>query len=67
LPLVFEAGLYTKALLFLDVGAAYAITSLNLIWVTFMSQCFLREKVTKTRWVGVCLIFIGVGLVVART
>jgi hypothetical protein len=31
LPLVFEAGLYTKALLFLDVGAAYAITSLDLI------------------------------------
>jgi undecaprenyl phosphate-alpha-L-ara4N flippase subunit ArnE len=44
-----EAELYTKALLFLDVGAAYAISSLNLISVTFMSQCLLREKVTKTR------------------
>jgi undecaprenyl phosphate-alpha-L-ara4N flippase subunit ArnE len=44
-----EAALYTKALLFLDVGAAYAISSLNLISVTFMSQCLLREKVTKTR------------------
>jgi drug/metabolite transporter (DMT)-like permease len=65
--LVLEAALYTKALLFLDVGAAYAISSLNLISVTFMSQCLLREKVTKTRWIGVCLIFIGVGLVVART
>jgi drug/metabolite transporter (DMT)-like permease len=65
--MVLEAALYTKALLFLDVGAAYAISSLNLISVTFMSQCLLREKVTKTRWIGVCLIFIGVGLLVART
>jgi drug/metabolite transporter (DMT)-like permease len=47
--LVLETALYTKALLFLDVGTAYAISSLNLISVTFMSQCLLREKVTKTR------------------
>jgi len=65
--LVLEAAPYTKALLFLDVGAAYSISSLSLISVTFMSQCLLRERVTKTRWIGVCLIFIGVGLVVART
>jgi drug/metabolite transporter (DMT)-like permease len=65
--LALEAALYTKALLFLDVGAAYAISSLSLISVTFMSQCLLRERVTKIRWIGVCLIFIGVGLVVART
>jgi undecaprenyl phosphate-alpha-L-ara4N flippase subunit ArnE len=65
--LALEAAVYTKALLFLDVGAAYAISSLNLISTTLMSRCFLREKVTRTRWVGVCLIFIGVGLVVART
>jgi len=53
-------------LLFLDVGAAYAISSLNLISITFMSRCLLREKVTRMRWIGVCLIFIGVGLVAAR-
>ena len=49
------------------VGAAYTIGSLNLIAVTFMSRCLLREKVTRKRWIGVCLIFIGVGLVAART
>jgi undecaprenyl phosphate-alpha-L-ara4N flippase subunit ArnE len=65
--LVLEAVIYTKALLFLNVGAAYVISSLNLISVTLMSRCLLREKVTRMRWVGVCLIFIGVGLVVART
>ena len=65
--LVVESLIYTNALLLLDVGAAYAISSLSLISVTFMSQCLLRERVTRTRWIGVCLIFIGVGLVVART
>jgi undecaprenyl phosphate-alpha-L-ara4N flippase subunit ArnE len=65
--LFLETVIYTKALLFLDVGVAYAISSLNLISITLMSRCLLREKVTRKRWIGVCLIFIGVGLVVART
>ena len=65
--LLIEKVIYSQALLFLDVGAAYAIGSLNLISVTFMSRCLLREKVTRMRWIGVCLIFIGVGLVAART
>jgi drug/metabolite transporter (DMT)-like permease len=65
--LLIEKIIYSQALLFLDVGAAYAIGSLNLISVTFISRCLLREKVTRMRWIGVCLIFIGVGLVAART
>ena len=64
--LLIEKLIYSEALLFLDVGAAYAIGSLNLISVTFMSRGLLREKVTRMRWIGVCLIFIGVGLVAAR-
>ena len=47
-------------------GAAYAISSVNLITITFMSHFLLREKVTRMRWIGVCLIFVGVGLVAAR-
>ena len=65
--LLIEKVIYSQALLFLDVGAAYAIGSLNLISVTFISRCLLREKVTRMRWIGVCLIFVGVGLVAART
>jgi undecaprenyl phosphate-alpha-L-ara4N flippase subunit ArnE len=64
--LLVEKAVYSEALLFLDVGAAYAISSLNLIAITFMSRFLLREKVTRTRWIGVCLIFVGVGLVAAR-
>lgn len=65
--LLIEKVIYSQALLFLDVGAAYAIGSLNLISVTLISRCLLREKVTRMRWIGVCFIFIGVGLVAART
>ena len=65
--LLIETMIYSQALLFLDVGAAYAISSLNLISITFMSRFLLREKVTRKRWIGVCLIFVGVGLVAART
>jgi drug/metabolite transporter (DMT)-like permease len=61
-----EAVAYTKALVYLDVSEAYALGSLNLIAVAILSQWFLQEKVTKVRWLGVCLIFIGVGLVMAR-
>ena len=64
--LVAEKVVYSEALLFLDVGAAYAISSLNLISITFLSRFLLREKVTRKRWIGVCLIFVGVGLVAAR-
>jgi drug/metabolite transporter (DMT)-like permease len=66
LILLIQKMIYSEALRFVDVGAAYAISSLNLIAITFMSRCLLREKVTRMRWIGVCLIFIGVGLVAAR-
>jgi drug/metabolite transporter (DMT)-like permease len=66
LILLIQKMIYSEALLFIDVGAAYVISSLNLIAITFMSRCLLREKVTRMRWIGVCLIFIGVGLVAAR-
>ncbi len=62
-----QSVIYTQALRFLDVGAAYTISSLNLISVTLMSRCLLREKITRMRWIGVCLIVIGVSLVAART
>ena len=65
--LAIETLIYTKALTFLDVGAAYTISSLNLISVTLMSRCFLRENVTRMRWIGIVLISIGVSLVAVRT
>jgi len=62
-----EALLYTEALKFLDVSVAFTICSLNLIAITVLSRLMLREQVSKTRWIGVGLIFVGVALVMART
>jgi undecaprenyl phosphate-alpha-L-ara4N flippase subunit ArnE len=64
--LAFEALLYTQALKFLDVSVAFTISSLNLIAVMLLSQRLLREQVTRTRWIGVALIFTGAVLVMAR-
>jgi undecaprenyl phosphate-alpha-L-ara4N flippase subunit ArnE len=66
IALSIEALLYTEALKLLDVGVAFPLMSLNLISVTLLSQWVLRERVTRTRWVGVCLIFAGAGLVMAH-
>ncbi len=65
--LTMEALIYTEALKFLDVSVAFTILSLNLIMITVLSRLLLKEHVTKTRWIGVGLIFVGVALVMART
>jgi|SRR5258706_16466110 drug/metabolite transporter (DMT)-like permease len=65
--LALEALVYTEALKLLDVSVAFTICSLNLIAITVLSQWFLREQVTKTRWIGVALIFVGAALVMARS
>lgn len=65
--LALEALVYTEALKLLDVSVAFTICSLNLIAITLLSQWLLREQVTRTRWIGVGLIFVGVALVMART
>ncbi len=62
-----RALIYTEALKLLDVSVAFTILSLNLIAITVLSHLILRERVTRTRWIGVGLIFVGVALVMART
>lgn len=65
--LALEALVYTEALKFLNLSAAFAILSLNLIAIALFSQWILRENVTRIRWVGVALIFAGAALVMAGT
>lgn len=65
--LAVEALVYTEALKLLNVSRAFTILSLNLIAITLLSQWILRERVTRTRWIGVCLIFVGAALVMARS
>ncbi len=62
-----EALVYTEALKLLNVSVAFSLMSLNLIAVALLSQWILRERVTRTRWIGVALIFAGAALVMAHT
>lgn len=57
---------YVSALRFLQVGIANPLSSLSFVTVAVLSQWFLRERVTKMRWIGIGLILIGTGLLVAR-
>jgi drug/metabolite transporter (DMT)-like permease len=64
---ILQTLVYVGALRFLQVGIANPISSLSFVTVALLSQWFLRESVTKMRWIGIGLILIGTGLLVART
>lgn len=64
--LALEAVLYTKALVFLNVGVAYAVSSLSLVAIALLSRWLLGERLTGKRWIGVALILAGVLLVTVR-
>jgi uncharacterized membrane protein len=63
---VTEAAVYTDALRLLDVSTAFPIGSLSFVVVTLLSQWFLGEQVTRSRWIGIALICLGTALVVAH-
>lgn len=65
--LAVEALVYTEALKYLNVSIAFPIMSLNLIAIALLSKWVLSEEVTRTRWIGVALIFAGALLVMSRT
>jgi drug/metabolite transporter (DMT)-like permease len=62
---IVEIAVYTNALRLLAVSTAFAISSLSFVTVAVFAAWLLRERVTPMRWLGVALIVIGVGLIVA--
>jgi drug/metabolite transporter (DMT)-like permease len=54
---------YTVALKFLDLGTAFALTSLSFVFVALLSRLLLGEAVTPIRWLGVALIVGGTVLI----
>jgi len=63
---ILQVLFYVSALRFLQVSIANPLSSLSFVTVAVLSQWFLRESVTKMRWIGIGLILIGTGLLVAR-
>jgi multidrug transporter EmrE-like cation transporter len=60
---IVQMGLYSVALRYLGVGAAFGIASLSFVMVALLSKFVLREAVTPIRWLGVCLIVTGTILI----
>ena len=63
LVFVVQMAVYTAALRFLAVGAAFAIASLSFAFVALLSKWFLREEVTPIKWLGIVLIMVGTSLI----
>src|ERR1700761_6227467 len=51
------------ALSFWNVSFVVPVTALSYVTGAFGAMLFLREKVSRRRWVGVCLVALGVTLV----
>lgn len=61
-----RAVVYSAALSRLNVNVAYGIDALGFIAVVVLSKWLLGEHVTPIRWLGVLLILVGVGMIVAH-
>ena len=60
---VVQMAIYTAALRFMAVGAAFAIASLSFAFVALLSKLLLREEVTLIKWLGIGLITLGTSLI----
>lgn len=63
---ILQALLYTGALQFVEISTAFPIGSISYVVVAVLSQQYLKEPVTRARWVGIGLIMAGVTLLAAR-
>ncbi len=63
---VLQAFIYTGALQFVEVSTAFPIGSIAFVIVAILSRQFLQEPVTRSRWIGIGLIVVGVTLLAAR-
>src|SRR3974390_196642 len=58
-----QFSVYTAALRYIDVGAAFSIASLSFAFVALLSKLLLGEAVTPVKWLGIALIVTGTSLI----
>jgi drug/metabolite transporter (DMT)-like permease len=56
-------GLWLAVLSWEDLSVALPLQALSYLVVAFLAQVYLGEHVSSIRWVGICLICVGVALV----
>ena len=48
------------SLKFLDLSMAYPISATTYLWVSLFSMWFLKEQISKVRWLGISFVIIGI-------
>jgi drug/metabolite transporter (DMT)-like permease len=60
---IVQIAIYTAALRFLEVGTAFGIASLSVVFVALLSKWLLREEIAPIKWMGIALIVAGTSLI----
>ncbi|MBW3003614.1 EamA family transporter [Candidatus Woesearchaeota archaeon] len=60
---VISSMVFITGLKFGQLSLLYPIASLSYIWVALLSIKFLKEKMNKFKWLGICFIIFGVVLI----
>ncbi len=63
---IIRAFAYSASLRYLNVNVAFAVDALSFVAVAMLSKWLLGEHVTPIRWLGIALICLGIGLIVAE-
>lgn len=59
----FSAIIFVIGLRFGELSVLYPLTSLSYIWACLLSVKYLKEKMNRTKWLGMIAIIIGVVLI----
>ena len=62
---ILQALIYTGALQFVEVSTAFPIGSIGFVIIAILSRRFLKEPLTRARWLGIGLVMVGVTLLAA--
>ena len=60
---IFSLGLYIYVLKFEELSTLFPFIALNYVWVSIMSDYFLKEKVNFIKSMGIVFIMVGVSLI----
>ena len=52
------------ALRYAEVSFLFPLTAFTYVWSTILAKIILKEKITKTRWIGIGLILLGSALLI---